>query len=62
MLRRHEVGSPTGGFKDGAPPEVTAMPHRVTMLLIGDVRFNGVDFNDVLKRAIMMPAPSLRTR
>lgn len=62
VFRRHDMPSASGGFKDGEPPEVAAMPHGITMLLMGDVQLNAVEFNDVLKGGITMPDLALHTR
>ena len=56
----HRREAETKGFEDGEPPEVAAMPHGVNMMLAGKVRFEGVEFNDVLKGGIRMPDLTLR--
>ena len=62
VFRWHRRKAESKSFSDGEPPAVAAMPHGINMLLAGTARFNGVEFNDVLKGGIRMPDLPLRTR
>jgi hypothetical protein len=44
----------------GEPDVVKSMDHGIDMILLGQVQFNGVEFNDVLKGGISMPDPDAR--
>ncbi len=54
VFRWHRRPSESHGFDGREPPAVAAMPHGITMLLLGEARFDGVRFEDVLEGGIMM--------
>jgi hypothetical protein len=62
VFRRHRRENETKPFEGGEPPEIAAMPHGITMLLLGETRFGGVLFEDVVKGGIAMLDPRARSQ
>lgn len=57
---RREVETRRAGLKNGVPPEVAKMPHGISMVLAGNARLDGVEFQDVLPGGILLAEPQAR--
>ncbi len=56
------VGWGPDAYTQPEPPEWQAIPHKIDMVLLGDLEFNGVVLEDVLKGGILVPDPAVRSQ
>jgi hypothetical protein len=60
--RTVRVGWGRDAYTQPEPPAFQALPHKIDMVLLGSVTFNGVVFDDVLKGGVLLPDPAARSR
>jgi len=53
--RTVRVGWGQDAYTKPEPPEFKALPHKIDMVLLGDVRFSGVLFDYILEGGILLP-------